>query len=328
MDDLQSVISTSDFVDLYISNSFADVKGLAGADSSRVPVPESWKAAVAELLELCRNGQRTSGGPEFSIIHAEVVYRVTHLDSNEPGGMYVLRRSKAEIRDLRSIGIPSHFVEAMLAPDAVGLILICGGFGTGKTSTGASWVVKRLLEHGGIALSVEDPIETNTQGLHGKGRSIQVNASRHNGGYKEQLLRGLRSGVDCIFLGEIRDGETAFEALKAGSNGELIGATFHAGDPVLALQRLIAMASEYANSENSVPKLRAGALLGVLWLNLVDEPHQGGGGFRRLETSTLLVAGSGAAGVREKIRTGNISAVIQDIEQQANQSFWGANAKR
>lgn len=329
MEDLQSVISNSEFVDLYISNTFADVKGLAGADSSRVPVPEDWLPEIPRLLEQCRLAQSGSGGPEFSILFAGVVYRVTQLDSNEPGGMYVLRKSRAEYRPLRSIGIPRYFVDAILAPDAVGLLLICGGFRCGKTSTGASWLVDRLKTHGGISLSVEDPIETNTQGIHGNGRSIQVEASRHKGGFKEHLIRGLRSGVDFLFLGEIRDGETAFEALKAGSNGELIATTFHASDPIVALQRLIAMASEHAKSA-SIPQLLASALLGVLWLDLVEEPQQGNPEkkFKRLETRTLLVSGENAAGAREKIRNENISGLIQDIELQASQSVWGANGKR
>ncbi|MBA6068118.1 ATPase, T2SS/T4P/T4SS family [Pseudomonas mosselii] len=327
MDNLQSKLSTTDFVDLYLSDSFADVKGLAGASSPRVPVPEEWSEEVAILLAACRKGHDQSGQPEFSIVHGKVVYRVTYLDSSEPGGMYVLRRSKAELRALRSIGIPGSFVDAMLAKDAIGLILICGGFGVGKTSTGGSWVIARLTAHGGISLSIEDPIETNTRGLHGNGRSIQVEANQHNGGYREQLRRGLRSGVDFLFLGEIRDGETAFEALKAGSNGELIAATFHASDPIAGLQRLIALASEHAKAEHSVEKLLATSLLGVLWLDLVEDRNDQGEPFKRIETSTLLVQGDHHAGVREKIRTGNMTALNQDIQQQANQQVWGGNMR-
>ncbi|WP_324729677.1 ATPase, T2SS/T4P/T4SS family [Pseudomonas chlororaphis] len=322
MSDLQSVISTSDFVDLFVSNSFADVKGLAGASDSRVPVPDSWKADVAMILEQCRTAQRDSGGPEFSIEHCKVVYRVTHLDSSEPGGTYVLRRSKAQIRQFRAIGIPTYFVEALLARDAVGLALICGGFGVGKTTTGASWVVARHLQNGGISLAIEDPKETAIDGVHGSGRCIGINASRHKGGYKEHLIRGLRSGVDFIFLGEIRDSETAYEALKAGSNGELILATFHAGSIPQALERLIALAEAHTTS---AAKLLANSLLGVMWQNLEIEKTHAGTDFKRIEISTLLVAGENAAGVREKIRRQEIGAITQDIDQQAAQAVWGTN---
>lgn len=320
MADLQSVISTCDFVDLFVSNSFADVKGLVGVSDSRVPVPDTWKEDVAAILELCRVGQSAAGGPEFSILHCNVVYRVTHLDSNEPGGAYVLRRSKAEIRNFREIGIPSYFAEALLDPKAVGLALICGGFGVGKTSTGASWVVARLRTHGGVSLAIEDPIETAIDGLHGNGRCIAINASRHKGGYREHLIRGLRSGVDFIFLGEIRDSETAFEALKAGTNGELIVATYHAGSIPQALESLISLAEAHTAS---AAKLLADSLLGLMWQDLAVEKSQGGSDFKRLTLSTLLVRGENAAGVREKIRSGKIHSLSQDVDQQAAQAIWG-----
>jgi len=320
MSDLQGSISTSDFIDLFVSNSFADVKGLAGVNDTRVPVPESWADDVKVILELCRQGQAETGGPEFSIAFGNVVYRVTHLDSVEQGGAYVLRQSKASIRPFRSIGIPSHFVDALLDKKAVGLVLICGGFGVGKTTTGASWVVERLQLHGGVSLAIEDPIETLIDGVHGKGRCIAINASRHRGGYREHLIRGLRSGVDFIFLGEIRDSETAFEALKAGSNGELIVATFHAQGIPQACERLIALAGEHSQS---AAKLLADSLLGVMWQNLEPMKKEDHTVFNRFSVETLLVAGDRVSTVREKIRGGNIPALTHDIEQQAKRGFWG-----
>lgn len=316
---LQGAISSCDFVDLFVSNSFADVKGLAGVSDSRVPVPDTWKDDVQVILGLCRAGQVEAGGPEFSILHDHVVYRVTHLDSNEPGGAYVLRRSKAQIRDFRALGIPSYFVEALLAEGAAGLVLICGGFGAGKTTTGASWVSARLTAHGGVALDIEDPIETTIDGLHGRGRCIAINASRHKGGYREHLIRGLRSGVDFIFLGEIRDAETAYEALKAGSNGELIAATFHAGSIPQALERLVSLAGAHTTK---AAEMLADSVLGVMWQDLTVEPRQGGGEFKRLTVSTLLIGADSAAGVREKIRSARIASLTQDIEQQANRGIW------
>lgn len=316
-----SGLAGSDFIDLFVSNSFADVKGLAGVDDTRVPVPESWSDDIEVIREKCRAGQLETGGPEFSIQFGGVVYRVTHLDSLEQGGTFVLRQSKAQIRAFRSLGIPRHFAEALLAPKAVGLILICGGFGVGKTTTAASWVVERLTQHGGIALAIEDPIETPIDGVHGKGRCIAINASRHKGGYREHLIRGLRSGVDFIFLGEIRDAQTAYEALKAGSNGELILATFHAQGNAEALERLIALAEEHTQS---AAKLLADSLLGVMWQNLTAELKSDGSKFNRFEVETLLVKGDSAAAVREKIRSGKISALNQEIEQQAKRGFWSS----
>lgn len=314
-----SAFAASEFVDLYLSNTIADVKGLAGVSDTRVPVPDAWAEDMTTLRDLCRQAQATCGGPEFSVVYQERVYRVTHLDSVEPGGIYVLRQSKAQIRPFRTIGIPSHFAKAILAPDAVGLILICGSFGVGKTTTGVSWLIERLNLHGGVALDIEDPIETLSDGEHGKGRCIAINASRQSGGYREHLIRGLRSGVDFIFLGEIRDGETAYEAIKAGANGKLILATLHGASVEQALERLIAMAGEHTDK---AADLLANSLMGVLWQNIAMEIKGDGSLFPRFSVRTLLVAGPGATAIQDKIRNGNVFALNDDIDQQARSGHW------
>ncbi|RBB97366.1 pilus assembly protein PilU [Pseudomonas sp. MWU12-2115] len=316
MDILQSSLSNSDFIDLYVSNSFADVKGLASVDDTRVPVPESWNEDVAKVLALCRDRQIEVGGPEFSINYQGKLYRVTHLESTEPGGAYVLRQSKIEIRDFRSLGIPKHFADVLVAEKSKGLVLFCGGFGVGKTTTAASWLVERHRQHGGVSLAIQDPVEALVDGVHGKGRCIVINASRQNGGYTEHLIRGLRSGVDFMFLGEIREPATAFECLMAGSNGELIGTTFHAAGIPEGLERLVSMGGE------RVAKLLADSLLGVVWQDRIRERDHNGKAVTRIMVKTLLVSGENASTVREKIRSGKISSLQQEIEQQAMRGFW------
>lgn len=322
MDALQSSLSESDFIDLYISNSFADVKGLTGVDDTRVPVPDCWNDDVSAVLELCRETQIESGGPEFSIRYKNKDYRVTHLESLEPGGAYVLRQSKIEIREFTALGIPAYFTDALLASKSKGLVIFCGGFGVGKTTTAASWLVKRHLLQGGMSLAIQDPVEGGLDGEHGKGRCIVINASRHRGGYKEHLIRGLRSGVDFMFLGEIREDDTAYEALLAGSNGELIATTFHAAGIPDALERLITMAGTHTPS---AAKLLASSLLGVMWQDLTLTRDANGKPFARFTVQTLLVSGDGAATVREMIRNGKISALQQEIDLQAQRGFWGGH---
>ncbi|WP_122423043.1 ATPase, T2SS/T4P/T4SS family [Pseudomonas viridiflava] len=316
MNDAQSSITTSEFTDLYVSDSFAEVKGLAGVNDTYMPAPKSWDSELQDIRKLCAAAQQQSGGPEFNIRFGDATFRVTHLETEGDGGTYVLRQRKAGIRKFHELGIPKHFADAIVAPNAVGLILFCGGFGAGKTSTGESWIVERLLNHGGIALTIEDPIETTVHGKHGTGRAISINASRHNGGFYEHLMRGLRSGVDFMFLGEIRDADTASQVLSAGSNGELIAATFHAMGIPEALERLIATAAT-----PSAANLLADSLLGVIWQDLTVVVKDDKTQFKRFTSQTLLVRGDSA--VREKIRKGNIASLQQEIDQQGKRGIWG-----
>lgn len=316
-----TTLAGSQFVDLYISKTFADVKGLAGAEETRIEVPQSWEPEIKELRALCAQRFEESKSPEFAVIKDGIAYRVTHLDWIESGGVFVLRRFEAQIRNPHGLGLSRNILDAVLAQDASGLVLICGGMGAGKTTTAASFVVERLKMHGGMALGIEDPTETSIDGIHGKGRCIAISASRYNGGYREHLIRGLRSGVDFIFIGEIRDGDTAFEALKAGANGKLIIATLHGGSETLALDRLIILASQHTDT---AADMLADSLLAILWQNLDEEPKSGGGTFKVLTSSGLVLKGDQETAIREKIRRRELSALAYEIDRQAQKNMWNS----
>jgi twitching motility protein PilT len=316
-----SPLAASAFKDLYIGSDFADVMDLEGASSPLCPAPQAWALEIEAIRNLCKTREQELGIPEFSILYSEIVFRVTHLDSAGPGGVYVLRRSEAQIRDVRSLGLPRMFVDTVLAKGARGLVLICGEMGVGKTTTAASFVVERLKQHGGIALAIEDPTETNIHGAHGQGRCIAISASRYNGGYAEHLLRGLRSGASFFFIGEIRDEATAFRAIEASMNGSLIIATFHSGDIPGGIERLITLAGAHTSK---APEMIADSLLAVVWQSLETLPKQSGGMYRRLMASTLVVAKDDVM-IRQAIRTNAIPTLEHEIDRQANEQTWSGS---
>ncbi|WP_164703902.1 ATPase, T2SS/T4P/T4SS family, partial [Pseudomonas viridiflava] len=102
------------------------------------------------------------------------------------------------------------------------------------------------------ALAAEDPAETDLNGRHGSGRWIQMQVSRRNGGYEEALMRGLRSGADMMFIGEIRDTPTAVEAVRAAINGLFIVTTVHAGTVPQAIERVITLAEPKISNVRSI----------------------------------------------------------------------------
>ncbi|MEV1314429.1 twitching motility protein PilT, partial [Pseudomonas aeruginosa] len=185
-------IIQAQFVDLYLGEGFADVKGLAGAGARRVEVPREWESHAQELLQICRQTLEELQDPEFAIVVDGVLLRVTLLEDAFSGSVFVLRRSSAQLREFQEIGYPSEVVSALMDPQLQGLVLFCGEMATGKTSSAASLLLARLQELGGVGCAVEDPQETNLSGQHGLGRCIQVRTSRRSGGYSEALLRTLR----------------------------------------------------------------------------------------------------------------------------------------
>ncbi len=84
-------IIQAQFVDLYLGEGFADVKGLAGAGARRVEVPREWESHAQELLQLCRQTLEELQDPEFAIVVDGVLLRVTLLEDAFSGSVFVLR---------------------------------------------------------------------------------------------------------------------------------------------------------------------------------------------------------------------------------------------
>lgn len=312
-------IKDINFVDLYIGETYSDIKGLAGASASRVEAPEDLKDEIELVRQECARMYREQQDPEFALERDGVLYRVTYMTDIWGKAVFILRRSAAEVRPLASLGLPPVFLQTVLAKETRGLILIAGEMATGKTSTAASIIVQRLVHHGGIGVAVEDPPETQLNGIHGEGRCIQVRASRKSGGYKEHLIRAMRSGADLILIGEIRDAETAVEVIQASMNGHLIIATIHAADVKTAIERLASLSEAHFQHGTAYANLAMG-LRAVLWQSLQSESTPNGT-IRRLKCKTLIID-EHHAGVKTKIRNGEIAGIAQEIEEQSRQALW------
>ena len=111
-------------------------------------------------------------------------------------------------------------------------------------------------------MTIEDPPEYRIEGVN----QIQVN-KKTGMTYAAGLRAMLRSDIDEIVLGEIRDAETAEMAVRAALTGHLLFSTLHTKDAVGAVFRLLDM---------GVPTyLLAAALTGVVAQRLVRRlcPH-------------------------------------------------------
>lgn len=310
-----SQITEADFVDLYLGDGFSDIKGLNGVETKKVEAPHEWADDIARLRAICVSSYAELQDPEFSILEDGIVLRVTQVLDTFGKDVFVLRKSKPEIRPFDLLGFPTELVNALLNDSARGLVVFCGDMGTGKTSSAASLLVARLKTCGGIALAMEDPQDTHLNGIHGQGRCIQMQVSRRAGGYEEALLRALRTGADMLFIGEIRDGRTAAQVVRASINGNFIVTTSHSGSVSQVIERIAALAQpEISNAREILSQ----GLLAVICQALEKNGTQ-----TTLKVKSLLFTGDDGPGIREKIRTGHVQQVDQDVENQSQRSLWG-----
>lgn len=99
-------------------------------------------------------------------------------------------------------------------------------------------------------ITIEDPVEYI---FHNKKSVIdQREVGEHTNSFQAALRASLRENPDIIFVGEMRDYETARTALMAADTGHLVFATLHTRRVYTTISRLLEMAPE-----SSRPEMRA-----------------------------------------------------------------------
>jgi len=140
-----------------------------------------------------------------------------------------------EIMSFEDLGLPR--VAADFAYRPLGLVLICGPTGSGKSTTLASILDRINRERSVHVITIEDPIEY----LHHHNRSI-INQREVNSDTKSfgaALKRVLRQDPDVILIGEMRDPETIQAALTVAETGHLAFATLHTNDALQTINRIV-----------------------------------------------------------------------------------------
>jgi len=158
------------------------------------------------------------------------------------GEKVVMRLLPEQVKgyDLRELGLRGSALEwvqeALKKP--VGMILVTGPTGSGKTTTLYSML--EILNSPEVNIStIEDPIEYRMPRIN----QTQVNP-KIGLTFAQGLRALLRQDPDIIMVGEIRDKETASLAVNAALTGHLVLSTLHTNSAAGAIPRLIDMKVE------------------------------------------------------------------------------------
>ncbi len=138
-----------------------------------------------------------------------------------------------------------------------GIILVTGPTGSGKTTTLYS-VLKYLSKPDVNIVTIEDPIEMVFEDFNQVAVRPQIDVT-----FASTLRTVLRQDPDIIMVGEIRDTETAENAVQAALTGHLVLSTLHTNDAPSSITRL---------QDLGIPHfLITSTLIGVLAQRLVRE---------------------------------------------------------
>jgi general secretion pathway protein E len=119
-----------------------------------------------------------------------------------------------------------------------GIVLVTGPTGSGKTTTLYSSLLE-IKDEATKIITTEDPVEYQLEGIN----QIQVHP-KIGLTFAHSLRSILRHDPDIVLVGEIRDMETAENAIQASLTGHLVFSTLHTNDAPSAYTRLVDMGVE------------------------------------------------------------------------------------
>ncbi len=145
-----------------------------------------------------------------------------------------LLSSASSIRGFAELGISGQLVRELevAIQQPHGMVLVTGPTGSGKTTT--LYTALKRLNHADLnIMTIEDPVEIRMPLI----RQVQTHAEIGMN-FAGALRSILRQDPDVVFVGEIRDEETAKISVQAALTGHLVLSSLHTNDAAGAIPRL------------------------------------------------------------------------------------------
>ena len=257
------------------------------------------------VIDTLKEGQRTKLENDWQL---DFALHVGDLGRFRGNACYVsgaieanFRHIPSEVGDLKTLG-HSPVVDRW-CDEKVGLVLVTGASGQGKSTTLASMAQTIARRHFVNIVSIEDPIEF----LHSQGKSLvnqrEVGSDAHS--FASALKNSLRQDPDVILVGEMRDPETMQTAITAAETGHLVIATIHTNDAPSAIARIIdAFPKE---GQQFIAGQLAWSLLGVVCQYLLPQRDKTG----LILATELMIVNSGIEACIRDRRFSQIPGLIQ-----------------
>lgn len=160
-----------------------------------------------------------------------LVMRLLYADDNPNGNS-----------DLRTLGLGDREIDLFyrLRATAVGLKIIAGPTGSGKSTTLQRNLIKLIQEHHGEmnVITVEDPPEYPIPGARQMPVTNASSEEEKDEEFNKALSAALRSDPDVLMVGEIRSLSAASLVFKGALSGHSVWSTLHANSAPAIITRL------------------------------------------------------------------------------------------
>jgi twitching motility protein PilT len=211
------------------------------------------------------------------------------------------RRIPYQIKSLEELDLPKVLLEFCNLP--MGLILVTGPTGSGKSTTLAA-VIRHISKNRPVhVITIEDPMEFLFS--DDLASISQREVGTDTGAFSEALRNAMRQDPDVIMVGEMRDPETVATVITAAETGHLVFSTLHTNNAPQTIDRILDTFPP--DQQAQVRAQLAQILKGVVSMKLVER-QDGQGLVAALEIMRA------SPKVSKMIEKGEISQLHEEIE--------------
>ncbi|XBH22898.1 PilT/PilU family type 4a pilus ATPase [Jonesiaceae bacterium BS-20] len=238
-------------------------------------------------------------------------FRVNLLRSRGEIGA-VMRAIPTKVPSAESLGLPQAV--RGLALQKQGLVLVCGSTNSGKSTTSAAIIDIANEVLAAHILTIEDPIEY----VHHPKKSTIRQRELHvdTVSFESALRAGLRQDPNIMFVGEIRDYQTAQVALEAAETGHLVIATLHTNSAAQTVERYVNLFPD--ESRNQVQSVLGSVLQAVVVQALIPSVD----GTKRHAAREILIANWA---IRSLIQQGKLNQLNSALQTGASEGMQTLN---
>ncbi|RYX99737.1 hypothetical protein EON78_02775, partial [bacterium] len=179
---------------------------------------------------------KTKSGRRFRVNVADVFDAET-----EHGCLITMRLLPKKPFTVEELGLPNVLTETIFNLK-MGLILISGTTGSGKSTTMGALIDFLLKSKSVNLLTIESPIETIFPSEnYPKSVITQREVGKHSISQSKSMESAVRQTLNMAMVGEIRNAHDAMMAIELAQSGHLIFATLHAGSTGESIDRIVEM---------------------------------------------------------------------------------------
>lgn len=317
LSDLLQAVIDHGASDLHLSVGLPPLLRVHGLMHRTQAAPLTQERAEAMLLPLISPEQQqryqTSGSVDFAYsFENRARFRGNYFDHYRGMGA-VFRLIPSEIPTLEGLHLPAVLRE--VANLRSGFVVVTGPTGSGKSTTLAA-IINHINEtRNAHIITIEDPVEF----FHPR-KSCLIDHREigdHACSFSDALQASLREDPDIILVGEMRDLDTIYNAIKAAETGALVFATLHTNTAAKTVDRLVDVFP--GRQQEQIRSMLAESLKAVLAQQLVLKADGSG----RVAVQEIMLWSPGLSNLIRESKSAQIPNYIHSGRQMGMQTLDG-----